>query len=187
MLDLIITYLNFFIIAIKYIVKIIAFQPPEPKGYRIKYFKNEAEENNNRLELKSGDIIEILFALPNKSKNLKKTNDKYDEIKEEYKNKEIIIKRKQKYEYKPATNIYSSYELKYIVNEDNNTIIPAFLFKAYHIGYEPHNIIKDYLVIYCHGNSGDIGPHSWNANIYHIIYLVMFYVLNIQDMAYPLI
>ena len=157
MLDLIITYLNFFIIAIKYIVKIIAFQPPEPKGYRIKYFKNEAEENNNRLELKSGDIIEILFALPNKSQNLKKTNDKSNEIKNEDKNKEIIIKRKQKYEYKPATNIYSSYELKYIVNEDNNTIIPAFLFKAYHIGLEPHNIIKDYLVIYCHGNSGDIG------------------------------
>ena len=116
MLDLIITYLNFFIIAIKYIVKIIAFQPPEPKGYRIKYFKNEAEENNNRLELKSGDIIEILFALPNKSQNLKKTNDKSNEIKNEDKNKEIIIKRKQKYEYKPATNIYSSYELKYILS-----------------------------------------------------------------------
>ena len=161
MLDLIITYLNFFIIAIKYIVKIIAFQPPDPKGYRIKYFNNDEKRNNNKLEIKSGDIIEILFALKNNSKNENEKNNKNDlkKTNNEEKNKEIIIKRKQKYEYRPATNTYASYELRYIDNEDNNTIIPVFLFKAYK-GYDcgvSNNTIKNYLVIYCHGNSGDIG------------------------------
>ena len=129
MLDLIITYLNFFIIVVKYIVKLIAFQPPEPKGYRIKNFKNEVIEYKNNLELNPGDIIEILFPLPKKPKNESKSDDNLKENKTEEKNKEILIKRNQEYEYRLAPNTYSNYELIYFDNEDNNTITPAFLYK----------------------------------------------------------
>ena len=156
MLDLIITYLNFFIIVVKYIVKLIAFQPPEPKGYRIKNFKNEVIEYKNNLELNPGDIIEILFPLPKKPKNESKSDDNLKENKTEEKNKEILIKRNQEYEYRLAPNTYSNYELIYFDNEDNNTITPAFLYKPNNsFGYFSN--MKNYLVIYCHGNSGDIG------------------------------
>ena len=83
MLDLLITYLNFLIIAIKYIVKAISFQPPNPKGYRIKNSKNEVLEKDVNLDLNAGDIIEILFLIPNKpkSENHKNDNSPEDKIK----------------------------------------------------------------------------------------------------------
>ena len=45
MFDLLITYINFLILTIKYIVKVLAFRPPNPKGVRI--IKNE---NNNTID-----------------------------------------------------------------------------------------------------------------------------------------
>ena len=53
MLDLLISYLNFFIIGIKYIVKLIAFQPPNPKGYRV---NNEIKIEDKLKELTSEGI-----------------------------------------------------------------------------------------------------------------------------------
>ena len=162
MLDLIITYFNFIVIALKYIVKRISFQPPDPKGYRIKSSDHEVYENNEKLHLNPGDIIEILFLVPNKPKPSSK-NKSADNIIEKQKvnkeenieeNKEIIIKRNQKFEYKEATNKYSNFELIHFDNEDNNTIIPAFLFSPLNTDY---SYTKDYIIIYCHGNSGDIG------------------------------
>ena len=70
MLDLFISYLNFFIIGIKYIVKLIAFQPPNPKGYRV---NNEMKIEDNEIQgIKENNInnnIEILFIIPNKKNN----------------------------------------------------------------------------------------------------------------------
>ena len=157
MLDLLISYLNFFIIAIKYIVKIIAFQPPNPKGYRIKHCENEILEKSIDLNLNPGDIIEILFLLPNKQTNLKNSNEKKKEKKKDdendKKNKDIITIRNKKFIYKPANNNISDFELVYFENEDNHTKIPAFFFKPKIYAYDR----LDSIIIYCHGNSGDIG------------------------------
>ena len=146
MLDLLITYLNFFILAVKFIVKIITFQPPNPKGYRIKNQNNEVIENT--LDINPGDLIEILFLIPNKPKtdNNPNNNNKKEEIK--------IDHSKKKVEYRLAPNNYSDFELIYFENEDNKTKIPAFLFKPKEL-YKAFEL--KYLIIYCHGNSGDIG------------------------------
>jgi hypothetical protein len=96
MLDLLISYLNFFIIAIKYIVKIIAFQPPNPKGYRIKHCENEILEKSIDLNLNPGDIIEILFLLPNKQTNLKNSNEKKKKKKKKKRKKKKKKRKKRK-------------------------------------------------------------------------------------------
>ena len=142
MLDLIISYLNFFIIGIKFIVKLIAFQPPKPKGYRLKNCKNEIQENIN---LDLIDKIEILFLI-------KSSNEKKDNNKKEKDNKEKLKNIKKKLEYREAPRFLSDLELINFKTEDKSTEIPAFLFKP-KFG-QP--VIK-YLIIYCHGNSGDIG------------------------------
>ena len=147
MLDLLISYLNFFIIGIKYIVKLIAFQPPNPKGYRV---NNEIKIEDNEIQgIKENNInnnIEILFIIPNKKNN---DNKKKHEKK----------KQKRQVEYKPAPNYYSDFELVYVENSDNNTKIPVFIFKQRSFMTEiyGHSYINDCIIIYCHGNSGDIG------------------------------
>ena len=158
MLDLLISYLNFIIIGIKYIVKIIAFQPPNPKGYRIKHSENEILEKSISLNLSPGDIIEILFLIPNKkpeekTSDTKKENGKDKNKEKEKENKDIIKIKNKQFIYKPATNRFSDFELVYFENEDNHTIIPAFYFKPKYYPDERLNSI----IIYCHGNSGDIG------------------------------
>ena len=146
MLDLLITYFNFFIIAIKYIVKIIAFQPPNPKGYRI--INSNHEIQNNSLDLNPDDIIEILFLITNTAKNENNStkNDQKTELK--------TAPKKRKCEYRPAPIKISEFQLIYFENEDNNTKIPAFLFKPKETDY---HYMLDCIIIYCHGNSGDIG------------------------------
>ena len=86
MLDLFITYVNFLILSIKFIVKLLAFQPPNPQGYRIKNSKNEILKDKTSLD--SGDEIEILFLIPiKKPENKEKPkiedskNDEFKKIK----------------------------------------------------------------------------------------------------------
>jgi len=140
MLDLLISYLNFFIIGIKYIVKLIAFQPPNPKGYRIKNSEDEIQENLNQNQ---ENKIEILFLVP---------STKESEIEKDGKKSTKTKTIKKKLEYKVAPTNISNFELKFIENEDNGTRIPIFLFSPKNVHSLPEN-----LVIYCHGNSGDIG------------------------------
>ena len=155
MLDLFISYMNFLIIGIKYIVRIIAFQPPNPKGYRIKKEANEINELQG-IRLTRNENIEILFVIPkkpnNNDKNKKPKNKKQEE---EYNRKNRIL------EYRPAPNRYADYELVYMDSEDN-TKIPAFIFKPHNSNFfDPYNLynydLNRYIIIYCHGNSGDIG------------------------------
>jgi pimeloyl-ACP methyl ester carboxylesterase len=169
MLDLLISYLNFFILTIKYIVKLISFQPPNPKGYRIKNSNNEVQENYINLDLNPGDIIEILFYIPNKPKNENEANNnvntpekKNDKIDKNDKNSNTFIYQNKRLEYRPANNRISNYELVYFENEDNNTKTPAFLFKPKE--YLSAFVLK-YLIIYCHGNSGDIGTSFTECQI----------------------
>ena len=144
MLDLLISYLNFFIIGIKYIVKLIAFQPPNPKGYRIINSNNEIQTNiNNNPDNK----IEILFLVPVPKEN-EKEKEKEKDGEKKVKSKPV----KKKLMYRPAPQSISNFELSYIENEDNDTKIPIFLFSPHNAYSQPIN-----LIIYCHGNSGDIG------------------------------
>ena len=161
MIDLLISYINFVIIGIKYIVKLIAFQPPNPKGYRIKNKENEVLESIN---LNQENSIEILFIVPNKPKEIQNNNNdkngkngknnKKNSTKQIDNKNKIIDNKNRKLEYRPAPNRYANFELLYFTNNDNNTKIPAFLFKPKDFFKE---LVKDYLIIYCHGNSGDIG------------------------------
>ena len=153
MFDLLITYINFIILSVRFIVSFLAFRPPNPKGVRITEKKEKQEE------------IEILYSVPVKKENEKKTenkpikegetdpsksnqNNKNNNNKPQDTNKNI----KRKLEYRPANNMYAEFELIYLENNNETNIsIPAFIFKP-----------KDYyqyrcLIIYCHGNSGDIG------------------------------
>ena len=196
MFDLLITYINFIILSIKFIVSFLAFRPPNPKGVRIIDKKDEKNENND-----INSNIEILFSVPikkeNENKNKENNNPNNNENnninnKENKENKsaENNINNnnnnnninnnannninnnannnlnnnannnnnpnnnkkniKTKMEYKPATNKYSDFELLFSENSDTKIKIPAFIFKP-----------KDFyqfncIIIYCHGNSGDI-------------------------------
>ena len=169
MLDLLISYFNFIILAIKYIVKLISFQPPNPKGYRIKNSKNEVQEKDVNLNLNPGDIIEILFLIPNKPKienpeNENQTKNNISENKNDKndKNSNVIIYQNKRLEYRPANNRYSNFELVYFENEDNKTKTPAFLFKPKEF---LSSLAFKYLIIYCHGNSGDIGTSFTECQI----------------------
>jgi len=140
MLDLIITYFNFFILAIKFIVKTITFRPPNPKGYRI--IISENGQDNVQKEEK----LEILFLVRKPINEKEKLNKKKD-----------VNDNKKETEYKLAPNNISNYQLIYIPDNENKTLIPAFLFKPKEINFYIDYSINDYLIIYCHGNSGDIG------------------------------
>ena len=141
MLDLLISYLNFLIIGIKYIVKLIAFQPPNPKGYRI---KNSEDEIQSSININPNNKIEILF-LVSETKESEKENDGKNNVKKK------SVKRILK--YKEAPQNIANFELLYIENKDNDTKIPIFLFSPKNGSFSP----PENLVIYCHGNSGDIG------------------------------
>ena len=159
MLDILITYINLFIISLKYIVKFYTFQPPNPKGYRIKNSKNEIKENIIDLKLNEGYIIEILMILNN---NKKEIHNNLKEKNSNSQNKEIKIINNQKYKYNEVSTKGVNYELLYINNEDNKTIIPLFLFKPIKTN-DNSGDIKNYLIIYCHGNCGDIGTTFHNC------------------------
>ena len=195
MFDLLITYINFIILSIKFIVSFLAFRPPNPKGVRIKDKKEEKNENND-----INSNIEILFSVPIKKENQNKNDvnnnpnnngnnninnndnkenksaenninnnnnannnvdnnnnennkDKNNNINNANNNPNNNNKKnvKMKMEYKPATNKYSDFELLFLENNDTKIKIPAFIFRP-----------KDFyqfncIIIYCHGNSGDIG------------------------------
>jgi hypothetical protein len=70
MFDLLITYFNFIILSIKFIVSFLAFRPPDPKGVRIKD-KNEKINENKDID----NNIEILFSVPIKKENENKNNE----------------------------------------------------------------------------------------------------------------
>ena len=130
----------------------MSFRPPDPKGVRIKEIENKDSNDINENEFDNKNI-EILFQVPVKKEN---KNNKTDETKKinpntkkppENNNEKI----QKKLEYRPAENKYSNFELIFFDNKETNIKIPAFIFKP-----------KDYtnfncIIIYCHGNSGDIG------------------------------
>ena len=170
MFDLLITYFNFIILSIKFIVSFLAFRPPDPKGVRLKD-KNEKINENKDID----NNIEILFSVPIKKENENKNNENnYSKNNQNHNtnnkennnnnNKENNNannstnnndKKKQniktKMEYRPATNKYADFELLFLENSDTKIRIPAFIFKPK--DYYQYNCI----IIYCHGNSGDIG------------------------------
>ena len=150
MIDLLISYLNFIILSIRFIVKFLAFRPPDPKGVRIKENKDSNDINENEFDNKN---IEILFQVPVKKENKNNKTDETKKINSNIKktpenNNEKIQK---KLEYRPAENKYSNFELIFFDNKETNIKIPAFIFKPKE--YYQFNCI----IIYCHGNSGDIG------------------------------
>ena len=184
MFDLLITYINFIILSIKFIVSFLAFRPPNPKGVRIIEKKQEKSEN---IDINSN--IEILFSVPIKKGNENKNNENNNiinnpnnnENNKENKIDNNNIKNNEnnnannntnnttnnnnkkniptKMEYKPATNKYSDFELLFLENSDTKIKIPAFIFKP-----------KDFyqfncIIIYCHGNSGDIGTSFMECQI----------------------
>ena len=170
MFDLLITYFNFIILSIKFIVSFLAFRPPDPKGVRIKD-KNEKINGNKDID----NNIEILFSVPIKKENENKnnennnsknnqnhnTNNKENNNNNNKENNNANNstnnndKKKQniktKMEYRPATNKYADFELLFLENSDTKIRIPAFIFKPK--DFYQYNCI----IIYCHGNSGDIG------------------------------
>jgi len=170
MFDLLITYFNFIILSIKFIVSFLAFRPPDPKGVRIKD-KNEKINENKDID----NNIEILFSVPIKKENENKNNENNNSKNNQNNNtnnkengnnnnkennnannstnnndkKKQNIKTKM--EYRPATNKYADFELLFLENSDTKIKIPAFIFKPK--DFYQYNCI----IIYCHGNSGDIG------------------------------
>ena len=156
MIDLLIAYLNFLILSIKYIVKVLAFRPPNPKGVRIIENKEKKDGNSN---INDNTNIEILFSIPIKKENENKQHNPSDLDKDKNIIKKVSDKPppenkqkiERKLEYKLATDKYSSFQLVYLECQETKTKIPAFIFRP-----------KDYyqfncIIIYCHGNSGDIG------------------------------
>ena len=109
MLDLVITYINFIILSIKYIIKKILFQPPKPKLYKI---------------IEDSIDSKINYEIYIKNSNFKKYHK---------------IKRKVQLEI----------EFQKIPDNYNNHI-PLFIFK-------PTLSLHNACIIYCHGNSCDIG------------------------------
>ena len=78
MLDLIISYINFFIIAVNYIIKFLTFQPPTPPGYIIEKTRNNKEiffiiESDKQIsyERKVFKDIDIEYVYLNNNKFLK--------------------------------------------------------------------------------------------------------------------
>ena len=78
MLDLIISYINFFIIVINYIIKFLTFQPPSPPGYIIEKTRNKKEiffiiESDKQIsyERKFFKDIDIQYVYLNNHKALK--------------------------------------------------------------------------------------------------------------------
>ena len=78
MLDLIISYINFFIIVVNYIIKFLTFQPPSPPGYIIEKTRNKKEiffiiESDKQIsyERKVFKDIDIEYVYLNNNKFLK--------------------------------------------------------------------------------------------------------------------
>ena len=78
MLDLIISYINFFIIAVNYVIKLLTFQPPTPPGYIIEKTRNNKEiffiiESDKQIsyERKVFKDIDIEYVYLNNNKFLK--------------------------------------------------------------------------------------------------------------------
>ena len=111
MLDLIISYINFLILAISYIVKKFTFLPPDPPKYII---KKEKIRTDKKIEEKE----DILFLI-------KKDQLEYQKLKPKH----------LKIEYSKIT-FYNSYLPILIISPINH---------------------KALFIIYCQGNSGDLG------------------------------
>ena len=170
MFDLLITYFNFLILSIKVIVKFLAFRPPNPKGVRIINKEKKDEKNNNNINNNENKEIEILYSVPvkkeneNNNKNVNNNNNNNvnnanQTNNQNQKNQEDKSKEKRKFEYKIASNKYAEFELLYLESKETGIKIPAFLFK-------PKDFYQyDCIIIYCHGNSGDIGTSFLECQI----------------------
>ena len=118
MLDLLISYVNFLILSISYLVKFFTFIPPNPPKYIV---------------LKNGKKDDILFLF------------KVD---------------KNKFEYRRINDKVLEFHIKYIELRDNN--------KNNSLQYLPTLIISPNLpynkcIIYCQGNSGDLGTSLFES------------------------
>ena len=174
MFDLIISYFNFLILSIKVIVKFLAFRPPNPKGVRIIKKENKEGENNDNTNIDDNKEIEILYSIPVKKENENNNNNapnqkdktnnntninNSNQINKNKKPPDNKNKEKRKLEYKIASNRYAEFELLYLECREMKIKIPAFLFK-------PKDFYQyDCLIIYCHGNSGDIGTSFLECQI----------------------
>ena len=184
MFDLLITYINFLILTIKYIVKVLAFRPPNPKGVRI--IKNENNNtidntnnennnnnrNNNINNYNENKEIEILLPVPIKKENNNNNNNnqnndnKPNNDNNANKNNNAGNKtpdnnkiQKRKMEYAPAPNRFANFKLIYLESNEYKIKIPAFIFSPLDPSY------FDCIIIYCHGNSGDIGTSFLECQI----------------------
>ena len=172
MIDLLITYLNFLVLSIKFIVRVLAFRPPNPKGVRI--IKKEENKDQNNIDNGDNKGIEILFSVPVKKENENNNNQTNNNNINNANNQNNVNNtnnnttnktqkndpnQKRKLEYKPATNRFSEYELIYLESKETKIKIPAFIFRPK--DFHQFNCI----IIYCHGNSGDIGTSFLECQI----------------------
>ena len=104
--------------------------------------KKENENNNKNVNNNNNNV-----------NNANQTNN------QNQKNQEDKSKEKRKFEYKIASNKYAEFELLYLESKETGIKIPAFLFK-------PKDFYQyDCIIIYCHGNSGDIGTSFLECQI----------------------
>ena len=114
MLDLLISYINFLILSISYIVKLFSFRPPNPPKYIISSSNEKGKED-------------ILFLL-------KKDDNKLEYIKLSLKYLDINF-----------------FKLRYNYKNDYNHFLPILIITPL------LKKINNKCIIYCQGNSGDLG------------------------------
>ena len=114
MLDLLISYINFLILSISYIVKLFSFRPPNPPKYIISSSNEKGKED-------------ILFLL-------KKDDNKLEYIKLSLKYLDINF-----------------FKLRYNYKNDFNHFLPILIITPL------LKNINNKCIIYCQGNSGDLG------------------------------
>ena len=109
MLDLFISYINFIILSMKYIVKRLLFFPPNPKGYKI---IENTDKDHNKTEIY---IKNSFYKNYNKLKKIEDLDIEFQKI-----------------------------------QDNDNNFIPLFIIR-------PLLSFQNVCIIYCHGNSCDIG------------------------------
>ena len=115
MIDLLISYLNFIILSIRFIVKFLAFRPPDPKGVRIKENKDSNDINENEFDNKN---IEILFQVPVKKEN--KNEKILEEEKKLYEMNKNINERNINYNFNHELRSLNNYENPLILKKNKN-------------------------------------------------------------------
>lgn len=131
MLDLIISYINWLIFLLPYIVKRLAFRPPNPPSYRI--IKDNQIER--RVEPKK---VQVQVNVKEKGKENEKEKPKENE-------------NENKITYKAISFRTVNYKHEFIPLDDMGTnSLPILI-------YTPKLYDYQKCIIFCHGNSADIG------------------------------